>query len=68
MKHIFLILTFLFLSNCSSHYVKIGKKCTKIANDSTYEKSYIWVVDKKNLNTFDKKINKENCIENGEKL
>jgi len=48
--------------------VKFGKKCTKLAYDNTYEKSVVWIVDKKNLTTFESKISKENCIKNGEKL
>jgi hypothetical protein len=45
----------------------LGKKCTIIANDNTYEKSFIWIVDKKNIEDFSTKINKENCKINGEK-
>tara|TARA_B100000745_G_scaffold247593_1_gene169642 strand:+ start:472 stop:618 length:147 start_codon:yes stop_codon:yes gene_type:complete len=47
--------------------VKLGKKCTKIATDNTYEKSFIWIVDRKNIEDFSTKINKENCKINGEK-
>tara|TARA_B100000029_G_scaffold448409_1_gene470912 strand:+ start:264 stop:473 length:210 start_codon:yes stop_codon:yes gene_type:complete len=68
MKLIILITSLIFLSNCSSNsVVKLGKKCTKIASDNTYEKSFIWIVDKKNINDFNGKINKENCKINGEK-
>jgi len=62
----FIILT--FLTNCSTHSVKLGRKCTKIATDNTYERSLIWIVDNKNLETFDDKISKKNCEINGEKL
>tara|TARA_B100001123_G_scaffold422644_1_gene531818 strand:- start:451 stop:657 length:207 start_codon:yes stop_codon:yes gene_type:complete len=68
MKIIILFLSLVILSNCTTHSVKLGKKCTKLASDNTYEKSIIWVVDKKNIETFDSKINKENCKINGEKL
>ena len=68
MKTIIIFLSFLILTNCTSHSVKLGKKCTKIANDHTYEKSYVWIIDKKNLDIFDSKINRENCIKNGENL
>ena len=68
MKTIVLLLLFIILSNCSTHSVKFGKKCTKLAGDNTYQKSMIWVVDKKNNEAFQKKINKENCEINGEKL
>tara|TARA_B100001029_G_C14749989_1_gene280228 strand:- start:387 stop:533 length:147 start_codon:yes stop_codon:yes gene_type:complete len=47
--------------------VKLGKRCTKIAQDNTYEKSLIWFIDKNSLETFDQKINKKNCKINGEK-
>ena len=56
------------LSNCTSHSVKLGKKCTKLASNNTYEKSIVWIVDKKNIEAFENKINKENCKINGEKL
>jgi len=67
MKILSLILVFLFLANCSTHTVKLGKKCTKVAEDNTYEKSLIWFIDKASLETFDQKINKQNCELNGEK-
>ena len=63
-----MFLFFIILSNCTSHSVKLGKKCTKLANDNSYEKSIVWIVDNKNLETFDSKINKKNCETNGEKL
>tara|TARA_B100000579_G_scaffold84165_1_gene65679 strand:+ start:521 stop:667 length:147 start_codon:yes stop_codon:yes gene_type:complete len=47
--------------------VKLGKKCTKMAHDNSYEKSFVWIVDKKNIEDFDDKINKKNCALNGEK-
>ena len=68
MKLIIALLCFLILSNCTNHSVKLGKKCTKLADDSTYEKSLIWIVDKENTEIFGSKINKENCKINGEKL
>ena len=67
MKIILSILGLLILTNCSSHTVKLGKKCTKLASDNTYEKSLIWVVDRKNIESFDSKINKKNCEINGER-
>ena len=68
MKLIIALLCFIMLSNCTNHSVKLGKKCTKLADDNTYEKSLIWIVDKENLGIFGSKINKENCKINGEKL
>ena len=66
MKQIISLLILLFLTNCSTHTVKLGKKCTKLAADNTYEKSLIWLIDRKNIETFDQKINKKNCEINGE--
>ena len=63
--YLFLILA---LTACSTHSVKLGKKCTKVASDDTYEKSFVWIVNKTNVDTFDEKINKVNCTLNGEKL
>ena len=68
MKLIIALLSFIILSNCTTHSVKLGKKCTKLADDNTYEKSLIWIVNKENLGIFGSKINKENCKINGEKL
>jgi|TARA_B110000196_G_scaffold28786_1_gene21640 hypothetical protein len=68
MKTIIILLSLLVLSNCTSHSVKLGKKCTKLASNNTYEKSIVWIVDKKNIEAFENKINKENCEINGEKL
>ena len=68
MKLIIALLCFIILSNCTNHSVKLGKKCTKLANNNTYEKSMVWIVSKENVETFESKINKENCRINGEKL
>ena len=66
MKIFNLTLILILLTNCSTHAVKLGKKCTKLADDNTYEKSLIWLIDKKNIKSFDQKINKKNCEINGE--
>ena len=68
MKTIITLLSLIILSNCTTHSVKLGKKCTKLASDNTYEKSVVWIVDKKNIEAFESKISKENCEINGEKL
>ena len=68
MKTIITLLSLIILSNCTAHSVKFGKKCTKLASDNTYEKSVVWIVDKKNIEAFESKISKENCEINGEKL
>ena len=64
MKKISLIIVMIALvalTNCTTHSVKLGKKCTTVAKDNSYEKSFVWVVNKKTSKAFDKKINKENC-------
>ena len=66
MKIFTLALILILLTNCSTHTVKLGKRCTKLADDNTYEKSLIWLIDKKNIKSFDQKINKKNCEINGE--
>ena len=68
MKLLIALISFIILSNCTTHSVKLGKKCTKLSSDNSYEKSIIWIVDKENTKTFRSKINKENCKINGEKL
>ena len=68
MKTIIALLSLIILSNCTTHSVKLGKKCTRLASDNTYEKSVVWIVDKKNIEAFESKISKENCEINGEKL
>ena len=62
MKTLLILSLFLILSNCSAHSVKVGKRCTTPTVDGSFEKSFIWIVDKSTIKTFDKKINKENCI------
>ena len=68
MKTLSLLLALIILTNCSTHTVRLGKKCTKVASDNTYEKSFIWIVKNETLNEFENKINSNNCIKNGEKL
>ncbi len=58
----------LAITGCSTHTVKLGKKCTKVAGDNTYEKSFVWIVNIRNAETFDQKINKKNCFENEAKI
>ena len=54
------------MTNCNTHTVKLGKRCTKLAEDNTYEKSLVWLIYRKNVATFDQKINRENCEINGD--
>ena len=64
MKILYILSLFLLLTNCTAHDVKLGKRCTSAGNDGSFEKSFIWIVDKDTIKTFDKKINKENCRKN----
>ena len=68
MKLFIPLMLLIVLTGCSSHSVKLGKKCTKIAGDNTYEKSFVWIINNESLENFDQKINKENCVANGENL
>ncbi len=68
MKLLIPLILLLVLTGCSTHSVKLGKKCTKLAKDNTYEKSFVWIINNENLENFDQKINKQNCVVNGEKL
>ena len=68
MKLLIPLILLLVLTGCSTHSVKLGKKCTKLAEDNTYEKSFVWIINNENLDNFDQKINKQNCVVNGEKL
>jgi hypothetical protein len=64
MKTLSLLSLFLILANCSAHSVKVGKRCTTPTADGSFEKSFIWIVDKTTSESFDQKINKKNCAEN----
>ena len=64
MKTLSILCLFLILANCSANRVKLGKRCTSAGDDGSFEKSFIWFVDKETIKTFDKKINKENCRKN----
>ena len=68
MKLLIPLILLIVLTGCSTHSVKLGKKCTKLAKDNTYEKSFVWIINNENLENFDQKINSQNCIVNGEKL
>ena len=68
MKLLIPLILIIVLTGCSTHSVKLGKKCTKLAKDNTYEKSFVWIINNENLENFDQKINKQNCLVNGENL
>ena len=64
MKTLSILCLFLILTNCSAHNVKVGKRCTSPMADGSFEKSFVWIVDETTVETFDAKINKENCSKN----
>jgi hypothetical protein len=64
MKILIILSLFLILNNCTTNSVKLGKRCTSANADGSFEKSFVWFVDKNTENTFDKKINKQNCKRN----
>jgi len=43
--------------------VKFGKRCTAADNNGLKESSYVWVISKDALRSFDKRINKSNCLD-----
>ena len=44
-----------------------SKECPGSRGSNTYEKSFVWIINNENLENFDQKINKQNCLVNGEK-
>ena len=50
--NIFVMIILVTLTNCTTHTVKLGKKCTTVAENNTYEKSYVWIVKKRNSFCF----------------
>ncbi len=64
MKIISILSLVLLLSNCAGGNVakiKFGKRCTASDNNGLKESSYVWVISKDALKSFDKRINKSNC-------
>ena len=48
MKTLILIISLIFLTNCLKLQVKLGKNAQN-GYDNSYEKSFVWIVDKKNI-------------------
>ena len=64
MKTLSILSLLLLLSNCAGgnfSSVKFGKRCTAADENGLKESSYIWVISKDALKSFDKRINKLNC-------
>ncbi len=65
MKIISILVLTLLLTNCAGgnvSQIKFGKKCTVADNNQLQESSYIWFVSEDALKDFDKRINKNNCL------
>ncbi len=64
MKILSTFMLLLMLSNCAGNNmakVKFGKRCTAADENGLKESSYVWVISKEALKSFDKRINKSNC-------
>ena len=65
MKIISILILTLLLTNCAGgnvSQIKFGKKCTVADNNQLQDSSYIWFVSEDALKDFDKRINKNNCL------
>lgn len=66
MKILFILTLSFLLTNCAGGKVaqiKFGKKCTLADSKQLQEASYVWFVGKEALNDFNKRINKNNCLD-----
>jgi uncharacterized lipoprotein YajG len=66
MKILFILTLSFLLTNCAGGKVaqiKFGKKCTLPDSTQLQEASYVWFVGKEALNDFNKRINKNNCLD-----
>ena len=64
MKILSTFMFLLMLTNCAGNNmakVKFGKRCTAADENGLKESSYVWVISKEALKSFDKRINKSNC-------
>ena len=64
MKILSTFMLMLMLANCAGSNmakVKFGKRCTAADKNGLKESSYVWVISKEALKSFDKRINKSNC-------
>tara|TARA_A100001015_G_scaffold277809_1_gene337353 strand:+ start:1551 stop:1754 length:204 start_codon:yes stop_codon:yes gene_type:complete len=64
MKILSITMLLLMLTNCAGGNmakVKFGKRCTAANENGLKESSYVWVISKEALKSFDKRINKSNC-------
>ena len=64
MKILSTFMLLLMLTNCAGSNmanVKFGKRCTAADENGLKDSSYVWVISKEALKSFDKRINKSNC-------
>ena len=64
MKILSTFILLLILTSCAGSNmakVKFGKRCTAADDTGLKESSYVWVISKEALKSFDKRINKSNC-------
>ncbi len=64
MKILSTFMLLLMLTNCAGNNmakVKFGKRCTAADENGLKESSYVWVISKEALKSFDKRINRSNC-------
>jgi hypothetical protein len=65
MKIISIITLLLLLTNCAGGNVaqiKFGKRCTIADSKQLQEASYVWFISKEASKSFNKRINKSNCL------
>jgi len=65
MKILSILSLLLLLTNCAGSNIakiKIGKRCTASDTNQLQETSFVWIVSKEALDSFDKRINKSNCL------
>ena len=65
MKTLSIISLLFLLTNCAGGQMtsmKFGKRCTVSDANQLQESSYIWFVSEDALKDFDKRINKNNCL------
>ena len=65
MKTLLIISLLIFLVGCTGGgnlaKIKLGKRCTEVKDGAYQESSYIWLVGTESIDTFDRRISKENC-------
>tara|TARA_X000000368_G_C22967734_1_gene683990 strand:+ start:866 stop:1075 length:210 start_codon:yes stop_codon:yes gene_type:complete len=65
MKTLSIISLLIFLAGCTGGgnlaKIKLGKRCTEVTDGAFQESSFIWLVGRESLDTFDRRITKENC-------